>query len=162
MFGIGNIVSKALGGVLDKVGLGKITPFLSVGINALTGNWPGVAADVAGLANRLTGGKLGFLNKIAQFAPLAKAFMGGGANLGELFKGGKIGNLLNNFKTLTNSLKGAQQGFNALQNGDLLGGASKILNAFKTVDGFLKDRDLFAARSTEQHRQFSLGNGFGL
>ena len=38
MFGIGSILGKVAGGLLDKIGLGKIAPFVKMGLNALTGN----------------------------------------------------------------------------------------------------------------------------
>lgn len=167
MFGVG----KLIGGVLDKVGLGKIAPFVSLGVNALTGNWAGAAMDVAGLANRLTGGKLGFLNKVAQFAPLASAFLGGGAGIGDLFKSGGLSKLVGNFKNLTNfknitanfkgltdGFKGAQQGLQAIKGGNILGGASKIFKAFEAVNEFVQNKELFNTRSANQHRQLSLGN----
>ncbi len=161
MFGVGKLVS----GVLDKVGLGKIAPFVSLGVNALTGNWAGAAMDVAGLANRLTGGKLGFLDKLTKLAPLAAPFLGGGANLGDLFKGGGLSKLLgnfkniaSNFKNLTNTLKGAQQGLQQLQQGNFLSGAAKIFKAFEAVDEFVKNKELFNTRSADQYRQLGFGN----
>lgn len=51
MFGIGKLVGKLVGGVLEKVGLGSIAPFVKLGLNALTGNWLGVAEDVFNLVS---------------------------------------------------------------------------------------------------------------
>jgi len=55
MFGIGSILGKVAGGLLDKIGLGKIAPFVKMGLNALTGNWLGVAQDVFGLVSNFKG-----------------------------------------------------------------------------------------------------------
>lgn len=51
MFGIGKLLGKVVGGVLDKIGLGSIAPFVKLGLNALTGNWLGVAEDVFNLVS---------------------------------------------------------------------------------------------------------------
>ena len=51
MFGIGKLVGKLVGGVLESVGLGSIAPFVKLGLNALTGNWLGVAEDVFNLVS---------------------------------------------------------------------------------------------------------------
>jgi hypothetical protein len=51
MFGIGKLLGKVVGGVLEKVGLGSIAPFVKLGLNALTGNWLGVAEDVFNLVS---------------------------------------------------------------------------------------------------------------
>ena len=162
MFGLGKLV----GGALKAVGLEKLAPFASLAVNCFTGNFAGAAMDVAGLANRLTGGKLGFLDKIAKFAPIASAFMGGGANIGDIFKSGGLKNIVGNFKNLaanfknvTNSLKGAQQGFQAITHGgDFMSGASKIFKAFQTVDEFVKNKEQFNLRSLVQNRELLLGN----
>lgn len=161
MFGLGKIVSGAVGGLLNKVGLGKLAPVVSGIVNACTGNWVGVAMDVANLANRLTNGKLGFLNKVAQFAPIAQSFLGGGGNIGDIFKSGGLKNLASNLlKNVKNAsgFTGAQQGFRALQQGNILGGAEKIFNAFKTAEEFVHNRELFSARSASQYIQLGFGN----
>lgn len=38
MFGIGKLLGNVVGGVLEKIGLGSIAPFVKLGLNALTGN----------------------------------------------------------------------------------------------------------------------------
>lgn len=162
MFGVG----KLIGGALKAVGLEKLAPIASLAVNAFTGNFAGVAMDVAGLASRLTGGKLGFLSNLTKLAPIANAFMGGGANIGDIFKSGGLKNLVskfttlkNNFKNVADSLKGAQQGFNTIKNGgNFLSGASKIFKAFETVDEFIKNKEQFNLRLSSQHIQYSLGN----
>ncbi len=151
MFGIG----KLIGGALNAVGLGKIAPFVSLAVNAFTGNWVGVAMDVAGLASRIAPNS-GFAKLVSKAAPIASAFMGGGdaaGGIGSLFSGGKLGELAGGFKNLTS-------GFDALKGGDILGGGSKILDAFKTAQGFINDQNLFNARSADANRQLNLGNIF--
>lgn len=51
MFGIGKLLGKVVGGVLESIGLGSIAPFVQMGLNALTGNWLGVAEDVFNLVS---------------------------------------------------------------------------------------------------------------
>lgn len=51
MFGIGKLLGNIVGGVLEKIGLGSIAPFVKLGLNALTGNWLGVAEDVFNLVS---------------------------------------------------------------------------------------------------------------
>jgi hypothetical protein len=64
MFGLGKLV----GGALNAIGLGKIAPFISMGISFFTGDFASLATDVMGLMSNIKG--LDFLNKVAQFAPL--------------------------------------------------------------------------------------------
>ena len=51
MFGIGKLLGKVVGGMLESIGLGSIAPFVQMGLNALTGNWLGVAEDVFNLVS---------------------------------------------------------------------------------------------------------------
>lgn len=116
MFGIG----KLIGGALNAVGLGKIAPFISMAINVMTGNVAGLVTDVMGLMSNIKG--LGFLNKVAQFAPLggfSSGGMGGFAGIGNFLSQTKIGGFLSNlsstisnanpaFKTISNMLKTAE------------------------------------------------------
>jgi hypothetical protein len=70
--GIGKMLTGGLGGLvgggLEALGLGKIAPFAKLGVNALTGNWAGVAQDVFGLVGKFAGGD--FLGKAAKNPPL--------------------------------------------------------------------------------------------
>ena len=85
MFGF---VSKLVGGVLDKVGLGFLTPVISLGIDFFTGNYAGMIGDVASLVGKFT--NLSFLDKVNPNPPLG-GFSGssnsskGGGLLGKLF-----------------------------------------------------------------------------
>ncbi len=51
MFGLGKLLGNVVGGVLESIGLGKIAPFVKLGLNMLTGNWLGVAEDVFNLVS---------------------------------------------------------------------------------------------------------------
>jgi hypothetical protein len=143
MFGIG----KLIGGALKMVGLEKFAPFVSVAVNALTGNWVGVAQDVLQLASRFSGGN-SFLSKVAKFAPLG-AFATGKFDIGSLLKG-KMNGLLDNFKNL-------QSGFNAFKGGDILGGGSKILKAFQEIKDFTDNQRFLTERTSSSHNHFEFG-----
>ena len=149
------MVSGLIGGALKAVGLEKIAPFVSLAVNAFTGNWVGVAMDVAGLAARIAPNS-GFAKFVSKAAPIAQAFMGGGgagSGIGSIFSGGRLGELAGGLKNLTS-------GFDALKGGDILGGGSKIFDAFKTAKSFIDDQNLFNSRSVDANRQLNLGNIF--
>lgn len=101
-------VGKLIGGALNAVGLGKIAPFVSMGINLFTGNFAGLATDVMGLMSNIKG--LGFLNKVAQFAPIGGFAGGGGAGgflggMTDLFKGSRLGDIITKFSDITKSFQ---------------------------------------------------------
>jgi hypothetical protein len=138
MFGIGKLLGSVAGGLLDKIGLGKIAPFVKLGLNALTGNWLGVAQDVFGLVSNFKGNFLdgasnrpplgGFENPLNSFnsdnSPL------GGNRLSDLFGG----------------LSSLFRGFKSLSSGNELGGFSKIFNAFKTLSEAFSNNQLYTNR----------------
>jgi hypothetical protein len=78
MFGLGKLV----GGALNAIGLGKIAPFISMGVSFFTGDFATLATDVMGLMSNIKG--LDFLNKVAQFAPLGGFDQIAGGCFGEL------------------------------------------------------------------------------
>ena len=139
MFGIGSILGKVAGGLLDKIGLGKIAPFVKMGLNALTGNWLGVAQDVFSLVSGFKGNSL---NSASKNPPL-----------------GGFENSRNNFSSQNNPLsgnrvsgllKGLSQLFKGLSGGNL-GGIGKIFNAFKTLMDSFSNNQLYNNRlSTSQ------------
>ena len=114
MFGIGSILGKVAGGLLDKIGLGKIAPFVKMGLNAMTGNWLGVAQDVFGLVSNFKGNfqdgasKLpplgGFENPVNNFASQNNPLTGN--RLADMFKG--LSNLFKGFKALTEGVNNNQ------------------------------------------------------
>jgi hypothetical protein len=103
--GIGGFVGKAF----EAIGLGKIAPFVSLGINALTGNWAAVAFDVAGLLSKIKG--FDFLNKVAQFAPLGGFDGGGGfgangfSGLRDLLRPERLREVTRNFRNVVNTFR---------------------------------------------------------
>lgn len=140
-FGIGSIIGKAVGGILSSVGLGKVGDVIGKVVsgvaNAMTGNWLGVAQDVAGLVARFAP-KDSALGKFANFAskaPLGGFGSGNGSGLlgglGKLFGGGRIGNIM---KSFTSGFDGVK----SMLGGDF-SGATKIFDAFKQVKSFVDD-----------------------
>jgi len=145
MFGIGSILGKVAGGLLDKIGLGSIAPFVKMGLNAMTGNWLGVAQDVFGLVSKFKGNGLdgasqlpplgGFDNQqssptnnfASQNNPLS------GNRLSDLFKG--LSSLFRGFKALSDGNPGND-----------FGGFSKIFNAFKTLSEAFGNNQLYTNR----------------
>ena len=127
MFGLKGL-GGLVGGAFKAIGLGKIAPFVSLGINALTGNFAGVAMDVMGLMSNIKG--LDFLNRVAPFAPLGGFGGSGGGCFGSSGFGGltdllrpeRLKDLASNFRNFVNSLKEfrasakkVQEMFNVLQ-----------------------------------------------
>lgn len=72
MFGIGGL-GKFFGGNLlnslfDKMGMGWLGSAISLGLNAMSGNWLAMIGDVSNLVSQFKG--LSFLEKFNQFQPL--------------------------------------------------------------------------------------------
>jgi hypothetical protein len=138
MFGIGKLLGSVAGGLLDKIGLGKIAPFVQLGINALTGNWLGVAKDVFGLVSNFKGN---FLNNASTRPPL------GGFEQQNNFAPDQNNRLSRNrisdlFRGLSNLFKG----FKSLSNGDL-GGFGRIFSAFNVLRDAFDNNQMFNYRS---------------
>lgn len=157
MFGIvGKLVGGVAGGLLDKVGLGKIAPFVKTGLNLLTGNWLGVAKDVFSLVSGFKGNPL---DKATKNPPL------GGFEQGNLFAGTNNSNAQgcnhNPFNGNQNSIDGSRmtdllkalsQLFRALarqsdgggnNNG---GGLRRIFDAFRTLGESFGNNQLYNNR----------------
>lgn len=138
MFGIGKILGSVAGGLLDKIGLGKIAPFVKMGLNALTGNWLGVAQDVFGLVSNFKGN---FLGKAASQPPLGgfeQSFAQGRPSLNQnrisgLFKG--LSNLFNAFKSFGNG-------------GGLIGSLGKIFSAFNVLQESFSNNQMYNNRAS--------------
>ncbi|HEX8368781.1 MAG TPA: hypothetical protein VF604_09580 [Pyrinomonadaceae bacterium] len=140
MFGIGKLLGSVAGGLLDKIGLGKIAPFVQLGINALTGNWLGVAKDVFGLVSNFKGN---FLNNASTRPPL------GGFEQQNNFAPDQNNQLSRNrisdlFRGLSNLFKG----FKALKNGDVAGGFGRIFSAFNVLRDSFDNNQMFNNRSS--------------
>lgn len=143
MFGIGKLLGNVAGGLLDKIGLGSIAPFVKMGLNAMTGNWLGVAQDVFGLVSNFKGN---FQNNASQNPPLGgfenptNNFQAennnnplGGNRLADIFRG--FGDLLRGFRNLSDGRRGND-----------LGGLNKIFNAFKTLSEAFGNNQLYTNR----------------
>jgi hypothetical protein len=143
MFGIGKLLGNVAGGLLDKIGLGKIAPFVKMGLNALTGNWLGVAQDVFSMVSNFKGN---FQNNASQLPPLggfeqpSNNFAAennnnplSGNRMSDIFRG--LGDLLKGFRNLTDGRRGND-----------LGGLSKIFNAFKTLSEAFGNNQLYTNR----------------
>lgn len=142
MFGIGKLLGNVAGGLLDKIGLGSIAPFVKMGLNAMTGNWLGVAQDVFGLVSNFKGNfqqnasKLpplgGFENPTNNFAAENRSPLNGN-RLSDLFKG--LGDLFRGFRNLSDGNRGND-----------LGGLSRIFNAFRTLSEAFGNNQLYTNR----------------
>jgi hypothetical protein len=65
MFGF---IGKLVGSVLSKVGLGFLSPIVSLGINFLTGNYAGMIGDIQNLVSKFS--NFSFLDKVSKNPPL--------------------------------------------------------------------------------------------
>ncbi len=139
MFGLGKILGGVIGGLLDKVGLGALTPFVKMGLDAMTGNWLGVAEDVFGMVSQF---KNNPMEKAATRPPL-----GNFESSNNQFSSSQNKLNGNRMSGLMKSLSSLFSGFKALTSGDILGGFGKILNAFQTVNESFNNNNLFAQRS---------------
>jgi hypothetical protein len=138
MFGIGKLLGNVAGGLLDKIGLGSIAPFVKLGLNALTGNWLGVAQEVFNLVSNFKGN---FQNNASKFPPL-----GGFENPANNFAAEN--NPLNGNR-LSDLFKGLSQlfrGFRSLNNGNEMGGLSRIFKAFRTLSEAFGNNRLYTNR----------------
>jgi len=141
MFGIGKLLGNVAGGLLDKIGLGSIAPFVKMGLNAMTGNWLGVAQDVFGLVSKFKGNSLdgaskqpplgGFENPVNNFASQNNPLTGN--RLTDMFKG--LSDLFKGFKALTDGKPGND-----------FGGLGKIFNALKALTEGANNNQLYNNR----------------
>lgn len=139
MFGLGKILGSVVGGILDKIGLGKIAPFVKMGLNALTGNWLGVAKDVFGLVSNF---KSNFMDKAANKPPL-----GAWDSNGRSFCGTNCKLDRPRMSGLMSGLKSLFSGFKAFKNGNIFGGFGKIFSAFRELNDALGNNQLYTNRS---------------
>lgn len=138
MFGIGKLLGGVAGGLLDKIGLGKLAPFVQMGLNALTGNWLGVAQDVFGLVSNFRGN---FLDNASNKPPLGGFEQPGNSSGAENspLNGNRLSDL---FSGLSNLFRG----FRALNNGNEQRGFSRIFNAFKVLSEAFNNNQLYTNR----------------
>lgn len=76
MFGLGKLVSGITGGLLDKIGLGFLSPFVSMAVNFFSGNYMALIGDIANVVGQFTNSS--FLQNLSQFQPLGMFGQGGG------------------------------------------------------------------------------------
>lgn len=132
---IGKLLGSVAGSLLDKVGLGKIAPFVKMGLNAITGNWAGVAKDVFSLVSNFKGN----FNNADKNPPLGgfeKQPTEDKANLNEDRMSGLFGALGKLFKALGSFGK----------NGDLMGSLGKIFSAFQALEESMSNNQLANSR----------------
>lgn len=136
MLGLGKLLGGVVGGVLDKVGLGKIAPFVKMGLNAMTGNWMGVAKDVFGLVSGFKGNN--FQNSAAKQPPLG-GFGSNSSNaanpLANILGGNKMPSLIEGLKSLLGMGEGGE-------------GAGKISSAFDLLSEIFGISKLFNSRQS--------------
>lgn len=138
MFGglVGKLAGGLIGGALNAVGLGKIAPFVQLGINVMSGNWLGVAQDVASLVERFSGNK--FLSNVAKQAPLG-GFGSGGFEPTNFLTNNRVSDLFRGFQSLS-------EGFRSLKSGNFMEAFRKVADAFSVIKEFANDRQLINDR----------------
>jgi hypothetical protein len=104
------MLGKIIGGAFKAIGLKKLAPIVSMGVNLFTGNVAGLAMDVMGLMSSIKG--LGFMNRLAQFAPLgnfgkfdAFASLGRLDRLSDALKPERLRDITRDFSRLADAAK---------------------------------------------------------
>jgi hypothetical protein len=141
MFGIGKLLGNVAGGLLDKIGLGSIAPFVKMGLNALTGNWLGVAQDVFGMVSNFKGN---FQNNASKLPPLGGFENQNNSN--SLWQGNNNSLNTNRLSDLFKGLSQLFKGLRVFSNGNEGGGLSRIFNAFKTLSEAFQNNQLYSNR----------------
>lgn len=87
MFGLGKIFSGLTGGLLDKIGLGFLKPFVSLAVDFFSGDYLSLIGDVTSLVGKFSNSS--FLKNLSQLNPLGS--FGQGSNcFGSLLSGGRF------------------------------------------------------------------------
>lgn len=133
---LGKILGSVAGGLLDKIGLGKITPFVKLGLNAVTGNWLGVAKDVFGMVSNFKGNFLGKADAKPPLGGFGQSLTEGKSSLSE----NRISGL---FKGLSNLFKGIKS---LVGGGDMAGSLGKIFSAFNVLKESFSNNKMFNER----------------
>lgn len=131
MFGIGKLAS----GLLSSIGLGKLGSIVSLGLNAMTGNWLGVAQDVMGLVSQFKGGQ----DNAGKQPPLGNFGSNPFTSENNPLKQNRFQDIFKGFKSLLN-------GFKSLMGGDAFGGLGKIFDAFSVLNDSFSNNQLLNNR----------------
>lgn len=107
-------IGKLVGGALNAVGLGKLAPFVSMGINFFTGNYAGLVTDVMGLMSNIKG--LDFMNSVAQLAPVGNFSNFDFFSKGGGFKLDRLRDIGRNFNDLADSVRTYRASAKRVQN----------------------------------------------
>jgi hypothetical protein len=144
MFGIGSILGKVAGGLLDKIGLGSIAPFVKMGLNAMTGNWLGVAKDVFDMVSNFKNGgnSLDGASKQPPLGGFDSPQTTGANEQSNPLSGNRLADLFKGFSDLFKGFKSLSDG----NPGNDLGGLSKIFNALKALTEGANNNQLFSNR----------------
>jgi hypothetical protein len=143
MFGIGKLLGSVAGGLLDKIGLGKIAPFVKLGLNALTGNWLGVAQDVFGMVSNFKSNN--FLNNASTRPPLGGFEQNSSDNFAPTRENSLSRNRISDlFRGLSNLFKGLK----SFGSGDFAGGFGRIFSAFNVLRDAFDNNQMFNERSS--------------
>jgi len=82
MFGLGKLIGGLAGGLLDKIGLGFLTPFVSLAVDYFTGNYAAMIGDLTNLVGQFSDSS--FLKNLSKFQPLGMLGQGGFSGLSSL------------------------------------------------------------------------------
>lgn len=126
MFGIG----KLFGGFLSKIGLGFLSPFVSLAVNFFSGNYLALIGDITNLVGKFS--KSSFLRNMSLLNPLG-SFSQKTSCFGNLFSGNKLG-----------ILRGAAQ----------MLGLNKAESMFRVVDDFRSSYSLIQQNRENAHYYF--------
>lgn len=98
MFGLGKIASGLTGGLLDKIGLGFLSPFVSLAVNFFSGNYLALIGDVTNLVGSFSDSS--FLQNLSRLNPLGAFEQGAGAFSGIFSPGNQFDLLKTTAQTL--------------------------------------------------------------
>lgn len=87
MFGLGKLISGLTGGLLDRIGLGFLSPFISGAVNFFSGNYLALIGDITSLVSRF--GSSSFLQNLSLLNPLG-GFSQGSSCFGNLLAGDRF------------------------------------------------------------------------
>lgn len=87
MFGLGKLISGLTGGLLDRIGLGFLSPLISGAVNFFSGNYLALIGDLTSLVSRFSNSS--FLQNLSLLNPLG-SFSQGSNCFGNLISGDRF------------------------------------------------------------------------